>query len=330
MALGTNRKAHRLRITDFDPECFARGRKEALLLELNVGSTRLELPVTLFRGAHDGPVLAITAGVHGDEVEGVQAVLEMCVEADPGQIRGTVIVVPVANPPAFWNGTRTNPLDESDLARAFPGRADGTATEIIAFHLAHSVIARADFYIDLHTAGAKLLMPCMVGYDANDRRSSEAARAFGAPIIWGHPSVAAGRTISFAASCGIPWLYTEAPSGGCSATEDIEVFKRGLFSLQQHLGILRGRLCTIPAIKRVLFGDGDLDSGVAATQSGLFMPSVELLQDVRKGQELGRTIDLHSEVVECFESPRDGVVGMVRVFPVVRPGDSVCLLTSCQ
>ncbi len=330
MTSGTHCKAERLRVTDFDPERFARGCKKALLLELNAGSARLELPVSLFRGAHDGPVLAITAGVHGDEFEGVQAVLEICAEADPTRIHGTVIAVPVANPPAFWNGTRTNPLDESDLARAFPGRADGTATEIIAFHLAHSVIARADFYIDLHTAGTKLLMPCMVGYDANDRRSGEAARTFGAPIIWGHPSVGAGRTISFATSCGIPWLYTEAPGGGSSAKEDIEVFKRGLFNLQQHLGILRGRIGAMPAIQRVLFGDGDVDSGVAATQCGFFMPSVELLQEVRKGQQLGRTIDLHSEVVECFESPRDGVVGMVRVFPLVRPGDSVCLLTSGQ
>jgi uncharacterized protein len=328
MTSGTHCKAERLQVTDFDPERFARGRKEALLLELNVGSTRVELPVTLFRGADDGPVLAITAGVHGDEFQGVQAVLEMCAEADPAQMCGTVIAVPVANPPAFWNTTRTSPLDEGNLARAFPGRTDGTATEVIAFHLAHSVIARADFYVDLHTAGAKLLMPCMVGYDANDRRSAEAAHAFGAPVIWGHPSVAPGRTISFATSRGIPWLYTEAPGSGCSATEDVQIFKRGLINLQQHLGILRGRICATPAVKRVLFGDGDLDAAITATQFGFFMSSVELLQDVHKGQQLGRTIDLHSVVVERFESPRDGVVGMVRVFPVVRPGDSICLLTS--
>jgi uncharacterized protein len=316
----------RVRASEFDPSQYAGGRKHSLMLDLRPHAADIELPVLLVKGAAEGKTLVVTAGVHGDEFEGVRAVLEICAELDPGKMSGILLAVPVANPPAFWKGTRTSPLDQKNLARAFPGQEQGSTTEVIAFHLGQSIISHADFYLDLHSAGMKLLMPSMAGYDASDPRSREAALAFGAPVIWGHPTLSPGRTISFAASRGIPWLYTEARGAGRIDPEDLGIFKRGVVNLLHHLDILPGALEKAEPLHS-LYGDGDLDACITATWPGFLIPTAELLQKVKRGQELGCALDAHGRVVEVFTSPRDGVVGMIRVFPVVDAGDSVFLVT---
>ena len=189
----------RLRPQDFDPFRYDRGNKYSLSLDLAPEAPGISIPLLLVVGSKAGKTLVVTAGIHGDEFEGVRAILDTYALLDPTVMTGTMIAVPVANPPAFWSGTRVSPLDNKNLARVFPGRENGTPTDVVAFHLGHAVIARADFYLDLHSAGVKLLMPTMVGYDASDARSYEAALIFGSPVIWGHPSIEPGRTISFAA-----------------------------------------------------------------------------------------------------------------------------------
>jgi predicted deacylase len=316
----------RVRAKGFNPSRYVRGRKHSLLLDIGPSASGVELPVLLARGAREGKTLVMTAGVHGDEFEGVRAILEIWAELDPLKMSGDLLAVPVANPLAFWKGTRTSPSDGGNLARAFPGVEQGSPTEVIAFHLAHSIIAHGDFYLDLHSAGVKMLMPSMAGYDANDSRSQEAALAFGASVIWGHPKISSGRTISFAAERGIPWLYTEAAGAGRIDAADLAMFKRGIRNLFHHLAIEPGEIET-QELSRSLYGDGDVDASITAKLPGFLVPAVQLLDTVSAGQELGRTLDLHGQAVEVFESPRDGVVGMIHVFPVLEPGDSVFLIT---
>jgi predicted deacylase len=313
-------------VNEFNPSGYARGQKHALLLNLGPHASDIELPVLLARGQKAGKTLVVTAGVHGDEFEGVRAILEVWADIDPSKMSGDLLAVPVANPPAFWKGTRTSPLDNGNLARAFPGCEQGSPTEVIAFHVANSIIARGDFYLDLHTAGIKLLMPSMAGYDTNDARSREAAFAFGAPVIWGHPKISPGRTISFAASRGIPWLYTEAAGAGRIDAADLAMFKRGITNLLCHLKVLPDNV-NAEAPAHSLYGDGDLDASISASGHGFLVPSVKLLDRVSPGQELGRTLDLHGRPLEIFKSPREGVVGMIHIFPVVEAGDSVFLIT---
>lgn len=322
----SNALASSVAVKDFDPLRYSPGEKHAIVLELRASTPELNLPVLLLKGSDEGKTLVVTAGVHGDEYEGVRAILDLCSELDPAAMKGTVIAVPVANPPAFWNGTRTSPLDNANLARTFPGSEDGSPSQLLAYCLGQSVIAHADFFVDLHSAGVKLLMPTMVGYDAQDPQSCKAALIFGAPVIWGHPTMKAGRTLSYAASRKIPWIYTEARGAGRIDPDDLRIFKTGLLNLMRHLGILPGSPANSPTPLRLL-GDGDIDASISAKKSGFLVPSVEILETVRAGQELGRTLDLHGQLLESFHSPCDGVIGLIHVFPVVHSGDSVFLVT---
>jgi predicted deacylase len=316
--------AQRVRAPEFCPSNYACGEKLALALDIGVEACGT-VSVLLVRGARPGKTLAITAGIHGDEYEGVRAVFEVFDHLDPATLTGTLLAVPVANPPAFWNGTRHSPLDDANLARLFPGNPQGTVSQILAYWLGEAIIARADFYIDLHSAGVMLSMPTMVGYDARDERSRVAAFAFGAPVVWGHPTAGPGRTLTVAAAHAIPWLYTEAPGAGRTDPVDVAVFRRGVYNIMRHLGMLPGQV-EAPAPRYFLLGDGDLDKSVSATCTGFFVPAVELLAVVSAGQGIGRTVDLMGRTMEVFVAPCAGAVAMLRAFPVVKPGDAVCLI----
>lgn len=314
---------------NFEPQALARGARHSLDLEFTVGDHRIAIPVFVLRGGCEGKVLVVLSGVHGDEYEGVRAILEVCRTLDPGTLAGDLIAVPVAHPPAFWAGTRTSPLDGRDLARTFPGDPSSSPTSAIAYYLGKAVIARGDLFVDLHSGGVKYSMPTMAGYDATDPRSRDAAKAFGARIMWGHPTTPPGRTVSFAKDHNIPAIYTEANGAGRIAAQDLNVFKQGILNLLAHLAILPGTPVTVP-VEQHLFGDGNTELSMRATRAGFLLPAVALLDRVKKGQELGRLVDLHGDAIEPFLSPADGVVGMVREFPVVEPDNIMFLVTGTK
>ena len=144
---------------DFHPDNFGRGAKYSLYLELGTAAGNIELPVLLVRGSRPGKRLVVSAAVHGDEYEGVRAIFEVFHSLDPAGMSGDFLSVPVSNPPAFWNGTRESPLDNGNLARVFPGSLEGGPTAAIAYYMAPAIIAHADLFLDLHSAGVKWLMP---------------------------------------------------------------------------------------------------------------------------------------------------------------------------
>jgi predicted deacylase len=279
------------------------------------------------RGGADGPTLLVSAGVHGDEYEGVRAIFETVEAIDAGALRGTLLTVPVLNYPAHRAVTRHHPADGANLARQFPGRADGTASERLAHAFTAEFLPRADFYLDLHSGGIRFAMPSMVGYEAADPRGRAAAAAFGAPVIWGHPVIEPGRTISAARALGIPFLYTEARGAGRIHPDDLLMMRRGITNLLRHLGMLDGAP-EIPAPPQRLLGIGNTDEGVYATASGFFMPSVALLDPVRAGQPIGRIVDELGEVLATPVAPADGIVGLLRELPPVDEGDVLLLVAT--
>jgi predicted deacylase len=311
---------------DFKLGNFARGRKHSLDLEFMVGDRQLSIPILLFRGAREGKVLTVLAGIHGDEYEGVRAILDISMDLNPAEMSGDLLAVPVANLTALWAGTRTSPLDSTDLARSFPGDLESSPTRALAYYLANAVIAPANLLLDLHSGGIKYTMPTMIGFDSRDQRGCDAARAFGAPVMWGHPVLAPGRTVSFAAERNIPWLYTEARGAGRIHPDDLQVFRQGILNLLKYLSILPGQPVSSP-VECNLQGDGSFEISVRSTREGFLVSSVQLLQAVKEGQELGRLVDFHGNTIETFLAPSDGLLGMIREFPVIAADVEMFIVT---
>lgn len=309
-------------MSSFDLTQLSRGAKHRAALHIDEGC---DIPVLAVIGSAPGPTLVVSAGVHGDEYEGVRAIYETVEELDPKALRGTLLAVPVMNPPAHRACTRTSPVDGANLARVFPGDPNGTLSQRIAWHVAHQVIAHASFYLDFHSGGVRYLMPSMVGYDATDPRGRAAAEIFGAPVIWGHPTVDPGRTVSFARERNIPFLYTEARGAGRIHPDDLRMMRNGLHNLMCHLGILDAPVRTAePPL--CLTGAGNTDVGLSATKSGFLIADVKLLDRVVAGQRLARLVDLQGTTVEEFFSPAGGIIGLTREMPAVEAGDPLYLL----
>ncbi len=290
------------------------------------------LPFLRVMGKADGPALLVIAGVHGDEYEGVEAIPLIFQTVQPEALRGRLLMVPLCNPPAYETITRSSPLDGLNLARVFPGDPDGSVSQRIAHAITGKLMKAADLLIDLHSGGLTYDIPTLVGYshgsDDLDRRSLSAARAFGAPVLWGHPPpVPPGRSISAAVDLGVPWLYTEAPGGGTVRPEDVALYRDGVLRVMQSLGMLAGDPKAQP-VTHHLIGSGNLDQVISAPVAGYYRPEVRLLEEVRAGQRLGAILDLFGQVAAEGRADRDGIVIMLRRLRRVQAGDGVAHLTS--
>lgn len=118
--------------------------------------TVIEIPVYVFRSAKPGPVLLILAGMHGDEINGIEIVRRLITRKDvKNPLCGSIIAIPVINIVSFLYGSRELP-DGRDLNRCFPGSKTGSLGSRIAFDLMNEIIPQIDFGIDFHTGGAKI------------------------------------------------------------------------------------------------------------------------------------------------------------------------------
>ena len=317
---------------DFTPEEQPLGSKQVYYLPVGTltGGDLLRIAVLVAKGTKPGPTIVALGGVHGDEYEGPYAVRDIYQRLDPIAMKGTFIGVPQCNVPAFATGTRISPIDGLNLARIMPGKVDGTITERIAHILATQVIDRGDFVIDLHSSGTRWKMASLIGYyeggDDLSQRSREAAFAFGMPVIWGHPNVSHGRTVSRAHERGIPWLYTESPGGGWLNLGEAGRYARGVNNVMKSIGILDGEIES-EELTHHLLGDGNVDVAPVTNASGYLVPEVELLEEVAEGDLLGRVVGLAGEVLDEIFAKQDGVVILIRATPSISAGETAFLVT---
>lgn len=120
--------------------------------------TQNETTVHIFKSNLPGPKVVIVGGIHGDEVAGWKTALNF-VERE-NFFKGEVIIIPQAYIRAdnmvnrYPGYTATNGAKYSkslDLNRNFPGKANGTETEQIAYAITQEVEKHdADYIIDLH------------------------------------------------------------------------------------------------------------------------------------------------------------------------------------
>jgi len=290
----------------------------------------LGLPLLVVRGARPGRTLVVLGGVHGDEYEGIDAVRQVFESLDPAELSGAFIGAPVCNPPAFAAQTRTSPIDDMNLARVFPGRADGSLSERIAHVITTQITCFADFLIDLHSSGSFMSMPLLAGYyqaeNAAGRASREAALHFGLPVIWGHDGASEGRSLSEPHSRGIPWLYTESPSGGWLHDDVAGQYANGVRNVMRLLGILPGQPERAP-IEHDLAGEGNVDLSMTGPVDGFLSNRVELLEPVTEGDILGVIRDLAGVPIAEIHAPIAGRLMLRREAASVHAGDLLYLLS---
>jgi len=270
-------------------------------------------PVLVAHGAGPGPVLCLTAAIHGDELNGIEIVRRVLHDLDPAALSGTVVGVPIANIQAFQRGSRYLP-DRRDLNRYFPGSPEGSAASRIAYSLFRNIVEHCDALVDLHTGSFERINLPQLRADLSDASVAALAQGFGATVIVN--SQPQGGTLRYAATrAGIPAVTFEAGGPDELELEQIAHGVRGIQALLQTLGMSaqtpreQGREATYVG-----------SSWVRADRGGILMSDVELGSEVRKGDLLGRLIDPITNRSTDIRAPRAGrVIGMARN-QVLMPG----------
>jgi len=287
------------------------------------------IPFTIIHGATPGPVLALVAGTHGSEYAPIVALQRLRGAVNPTALRGTVLMVHVANMPSFLGRTvYYSPVDGKNLNRVFPGKSDGTLSERIADVITREVIGRATHVADLHGGdGNESLRPYSYWITIGDPAVAEASRAMA--IAFGldrivvdreRPADPARSTFlsNTAITRGKPAITTECGDRSRVDDEAVALVERGVAGLLRHLGMRDEG--PIP-----LATPGWITRNVVlrAGSTGLFQPAVAKGDVVTAGAVLGRITDFHGKTVEEIAAPIGGEILYVVETPPITKGEPV-------
>ena len=287
-------------------------------------------PITVVRNG-EGPTVLLTGGNHGDEYEGITALLKLANRLQPEQITGRVIIVPMLNHPAVLNGTRTSPLDGGNLNRCFPGNPAGTLTEKLADYLTRYLVPISDVVLDIHSGGKTLdLLPFAATHRMDDKafeaRCLAGAAAFGAPYTLFMAELEGDVLFDSAVEeQGKVFISTELRGGGTTTPETIAIAERGIDNVLRHAGVLAGAVETLPS-QALEIPDGDAYR--VSEHAGILEFAVSLGDWVKEGEVIARIHDMHrtgTTPQECCDPYNALLIGR-RHPALVNIGDTFAVL----
>jgi len=273
----------------------------------------LNTPVFVARGARSGPTLCLTAGVHGDELNGVEIVRRTFSRVDTSTLRGTLIGLPAINAEGVRTGNRYL-SDRRDLNRAFPGSAGGSVAAIIARAVFTDVVKQCDALLDFHTASNRRTNLPQIRADLDDPATSALAVHFGIGIVVGGkgPDKSLRRE---ATKAGIPAVIYEAGEPYRFQEDEIERGVQGAGNIMAFLNMTDDQdreMSDTRVYTRSRWVRVPLDKG------GFFFADAELGDKVAIGDKLGRIIDPLTDEVFDVVSPDSGeIIGMAVPQPVL-------------
>ena len=282
-------------------------------------STPIEVPIIIERSQFEGPTVLFTAGIHGDEVNGIEIVRQLVSKGINKPKIGTVICIPIVNIFGFLQKVREFP-DGRDLNRSFPGSKKGSLAAQVAYKLMNDIMPHVDYCMDFHTGGSSRFNVPHIRIEKGHKVLKELAENFNAPFILHSNNL----KNSFRSACqkkGIPLLLFE---GGKSNSIDSVVSNTGVNGSKRvlsHLGMLRSQF-KVSAPKKIAITITH-SKWVRAQASGMFKSSVKVGSAVTKGESIGQITDPYGKLFYKIKALNDGFVINVNEAPLVYQGDAL-------
>jgi len=275
------------------------------------------MPVKVVCGKRAGPVLFVSAAVHGDELNGVEIIRRLLKRKALQSIHGTLIAIPVVNVHGFLNESRYLP-DRRDLNRSFPGSAKGSIAARLANIFLTEIVAKADYGIDLHTGAINRSNLPQIRANIEDGETLALAKAFGAPVIL-NSTIRDGSLRACAAERGFSMLIYEA--GEALRFDDLSIRAglRGVIQVMRHIGMWpksTRETSIVPVI-------ADSTRWVRAPASGIVSRKAKLGERVAEGQNLAVVGDPLGEAEAAVIAPFAGIVIGRSNLPLAHEGDAL-------
>jgi predicted deacylase len=277
--------------------------------------TNIKLPVYVNRGVEDGPVLLLTGGLHGDEINGIEIIRRMLFRKSLIPESGTVIAIPLVNAYGFILNSRGVP-DGKDINRSFPGIKGGSLARLLAYTLTKEIVPQIDFGIDFHTGGASRSNYPQIRCTMDIEQNRDLACAFAPPIIIHSPLIDKSfRKAAFKQGKHI--LVYETGEALRLDEKGIQEGIDGTLRVMKHLNMISS--APEPREPETYYKS----TWIRAKYAGLFQPKIKLGDMVKKRQVLGHVTDpFGKEWFKTVSTYTGRIIGLNNC-PVVHKGDAL-------
>lgn len=285
--------------------------------------TKLKIPIIVQRSKIEGPVVLFSAGLHGDEINGVEIVRQIIVRKINKPKTGTIICIPVINIFGFVNKSREFP-DGRDLNRVFPGSKTGSLASRFAYHILKEIMPHVDYCVDFHAGGASRFNAPQVRIVPNNPELKKLADVFNAPFTLYSKNI----TGSFRNACGRLGVQILLFEGGKSLDINDGITQEGVQGAKrilQHLGMLNLRKNARQPDAPTIYIE--TSTWIRARNSGLFQSKAPAGKFVEKGEVIAHITEPFGKFEHKVKAPYTGYIINSNDAPIVYQGDAIFHIT---
>jgi len=285
-----------------------------------------EIPIIVYHGVNDGPILWLNGATHGDEPEGPFSIFKAIEQIDPQKLSGTVVAVPVLNVAAFTAGTRGDPLDtfSYDMNRLYPGKENGYPTERVAYAHWQAMKDMCDLQIAIHSGGEHSYLAHMI-FASDNAVSLELAAAMGKKwdLVF-RSGTGGGNPSSQMGALGKGGITVELGGNCRTLTSDFhniaDDLANGYLNVMRHYGMIDGEAEFEDAWRM------GFQIPLLAPATGMYVgnPELPFETEIAEGTIIGQVYDLYGDVIGEVKAPQAGVIFGMRSRPSVIEGQWCC------
>jgi predicted deacylase len=281
--------------------------------------TLIDIPVYVFNSKNPGPTLLIQAGLHGDEINGIEIVRRMLANKLFAIDKGAIVAVPILNIFGFIHFSRDVP-DGKDVNRSFPGTQKGSMASRIAYHYLNEIMHQIDIAIDLHTGGSQRHNFPQIRYTHEDNISAELASVFNAPFTFSSKLIK-GSFRNAAYLMKKPTIVFEA--GESMRFDDFSIAAgiEGILRILRYFDMVKNSNEDYGGLKKTIYLDKR--RWLRAPTAGMFIPKVLNGTQMQKGVILGLVSDIYGKKTKLIKAPDDGYIICINHQAVVNQGDAL-------
>lgn len=286
-------------------------------------STPLMMPVHVIRGKHPGPILLLTAAIHGDEINGIEIIRRILKKKLLNQLSGTIIAIPIVNMYGFLYQDRYL-TDRRDLNRFFPGSQKGSLASRLAYIITHEIVNKCTHCIDLHTGSSHRSNLPQVRTDLDDPKTKKLAKVFNAPITL-HSKLRDGSLRAYVSQKHIPSLLYE--SGEALRFDEFSI-KAGVKGI---LNVMRSLKMINPAKEAATTTQTSYARSsywVRAQHSGIILAKKQLGAQIKEGELLAKIADPMGTKEFKVLSPISGIIIGKNNLPMIHEGAAIFHIAS--
>lgn len=271
-------------------------------LSFNSMGVPWRVPVIVVKGKKDGPILGITAALHGNELNGISTIFKIIEEIDAKKLKGTLVLIPISNVPGYLMNQRQF-SDNVDLNRVMPGKKDGVSSDRYAHSFVNRIVKKFDYHLDLHTASVGRVNSLYIRADL-DNDDTRTLAYLQNPQIIVKKYDEEGTLRAWANDHDIPSITIEIGNPNAFQHGLIDETLDGILNTMRHLKMLSGDVKDMIQDTTVC----DHSFWIYANNGGIVDVLPKLADHVKEGQLIAKIYNVFGEVKQKVHAERSGIV----------------------